>query len=782
MKIIGKFLIFIIGITSAAFSVAIQTGDTFFQNGNFQQAIKSWESELSQLDGQVSQKIDVLTRLAAAYQAVGMHSKVFNALSEAIELTQQTSDVARSAIALSQLSDAWLSIGDAEEALVLANDSLADAEATKKPSILARAANSQGNALAILEYYPEAMEAYKNSISSAKQAGDFTLATKAAINKLNATVYAEPLDKAMEILQETWQQLQKLPDNRDKAANFISMGTIVLGLLQTDKLIQEGKLLTKDSLDNSNNLPQTLNSSDKKTALLNTYTAFLKAAEIAKNLQDNRTTSVAYGHLGELYEIEKRYSEALSFTRQAIFFAKQGSYPHILYRWYWLQGRIFKAQQELDLAIDAFRSASDTLKPIQQVLEIGYRRLPGNFANVVKPVHYGLADLLLQKAAITNDDQAKQDLLLEAVEKAELVKIAELQEYFQDECVSALQSKNIRLDRLALPNIAILYPLALSDRLIVLVNIDGKFYQVVVPVTSEELNKVVGDFRLGLQTRPNNRFLYQAKQLYNWLIRPIESHLTNVDTIVVVPDGKLRMIPLSTLHDGNQFLIEKYAMALTPGLQLVAPQSIQWKESEILLAGLSEAVQGYPALPNVSKELNNIKATTKGNIAGNNIMLNAEYSLENFNNNLKNNEYSVIHLATHGEFDSDPEQTYLLTYDNKMTMDKLQSIIGLGRFRDKPLELLTLSACKTAVGDDRAALGLAGVAIKAGARSAVATLWFVDDEATSIAISDFYKELLNNTGISKAKALQKAQKKLIAQERYWHPAYWAPFLLIGNWL
>ena len=115
-------------------------------------------------------------------------------------------------------------------------------------------------------------------------------------------------------------------------------------------------------------------------------------------------------------------------------------------------------------------------------------------------------------------------------------------------------------------------------------------------------------------------------------------------------------------------------------------------------------------------------------------------------------------------------------------MDKLQNIIGLGRFRDKPLELLTLSACKTAVGDDKAALGLAGIAVKAGARSAIATLWFVDDEATSIAVADFYRQLLQKPGLSKAKALQIVQKKLIAQDRYWHPSYWGPFLLIGNWL
>ncbi|OQW91680.1 MAG: hypothetical protein BWK78_03935, partial [Thiotrichaceae bacterium IS1] len=91
-------------------------------------------------------------------------------------------------------------------------------------------------------------------------------------------------------------------------------------------------------------------------------------------------------------------------------------------------------------------------------------------------------------------------------------------------------------------------------------------------------------------------------------------------------------------------------------------------------------------------------------------------------------------------------------------------------------------ACKTAVGNDKAALGLAGVALKAGARSAIATLWFVDDEATSIVISEFYQQLLHGGGLSKAKSLQNAQKKLIVQDRYWHPGYWAPFLLIGNWL
>jgi CHAT domain-containing protein len=140
-----------------------------------------------------------------------------------------------------------------------------------------------------------------------------------------------------------------------------------------------------------------------------------------------------------------------------------------------------------------------------------------------------------------------------------------------------------------------------------------------------------------------------------------------------------------------------------------------------------------------------------------------------------------VHIATHGKFERYPEDSFLLTFDDKLNMDQLNQLIGLYRFRDEPLELLTLSACETAAGDDRAALGLAGLAIKAGARSALATLWFINDEASSVLVAEFYRQLLDPT-ISKAVALQRAQMKLIQDPAYRHPTYWAPFLLLNNWL
>ena len=124
----------------------------------------------------------------------------------------------------------------------------------------------------------------------------------------------------------------------------------------------------------------------------------------------------------------------------------------------------------------------------------------------------------------------------------------------------------------------------------------------------------------------------------------------------------------------------------------------------------------------------------------------------------------------------------MLTYDGKLTLDNLEALIRPSQYRGKPVELLVLSACQTAAGDDRAALGLAGVAVKAGARSALASLWSVNDQSTSALITEVYHQLREHPTISKARALQAAQIKLLDDRRYRHPCYWAPYLLIGNWL
>jgi CHAT domain-containing protein len=197
---------------------------------------------------------------------------------------------------------------------------------------------------------------------------------------------------------------------------------------------------------------------------------------------------------------------------------------------------------------------------------------------------------------------------------------------------------------------------------------------------------------------------------------------------------------------------------------------------QALSAGLGVSVQGFPALPFVEEE-----ARSVNRFYGGDLLLNRDFVVSRVESELKDHPFSIVHIASHGQFESDPKKSFLLAYDDKLTMDRLDRFVGLMRYRDEPLGLLTLSACETAEGDDRAALGLAGVAIKAGARSALATLWSINDESSSHLIREFYRNLLDPS-LSKAVALQRAQLAILDHPMYRHPAYWAPFLLLNNWL
>jgi CHAT domain-containing protein len=197
---------------------------------------------------------------------------------------------------------------------------------------------------------------------------------------------------------------------------------------------------------------------------------------------------------------------------------------------------------------------------------------------------------------------------------------------------------------------------------------------------------------------------------------------------------------------------------------------------QVLAVGLSSAVEGFPPLPRVPDELRGIQR-----LYGGRILLDQAFSPERLEQTIQQGQFGIVHIAAHGHFAPDADQSFLLTAQGKLTFPRLAQMVGRLRFRAQPLELLTLSACDTAQGDDRAALGLAGVAIQAGARSALATVWQVADEAAAMLMTTFYQQL-QTPGVSRARALQQAQVHLLLQPQYAEPFFWAPFLLINNWL
>jgi CHAT domain-containing protein/Tfp pilus assembly protein PilF len=733
---------------SFANSKSMEQGQTAFDRGDFVQAIEQWESILTKVNEK--QQLHLLTQLAISYQSIGSLEESRQYLQRALTLAEKQGDQTYQAIILSTLSDVYLATQQVDNARNYADKALEIAKRSGDNLALAHALNNLGNILSVQQKYTESVSQYEQAIDLSKKSGDEVLAMRALLNRVQAAFYNAYYEEALQTSMNALNELKKLPETHDKAFGLVSLGRL-------------GQRIQKHIPANSD-----------LTALI--YESLEESRKLAEKLKDDYAASYAYGHLGELYEYEKRYVDALQLTRRAIFHAQRADSKETLYRWHWQSGRLFKAMNKYAESIDAYRRAINNLQPIRDQLSTVYRSSSESFEKFVEPVYFELADLLLQRAKNSTESEQRENWLIQARDTLELLKAAELEDYFQDDCVTALKAKMSHLEKVD-KKTAILYPIVLADRMEILLSLHDKVEQFIIPIDRETFKQTVQDFRKNLTIRTHYKFLIQSQQLYQWLIAPLSESLKKyaIDTLVIVPDSILRTVPLAALHDGQHFLIENIALATTPGLTLTDPKSIKQTHISMLLNGLSEGVQGFSPLPNVPEELQNIQSLYTATL-----LKDKNFSIDNVENALKKQPYTIIHVASHGQFDRDPSKTFLLTYDDKLTINRLEKLMRLSEFRQEPVELLTLSACQTAVGDERAALGLAGIAIKAGARSALATLWFIDDTATSILVSDFYHQL--QKPLSKAKALQNAQKIVLAQRRFRHPAYWSAFLLIGNWL
>ncbi|OQY59894.1 MAG: hypothetical protein B6245_04295 [Desulfobacteraceae bacterium 4572_88] len=758
------FFCLVAAVPTCAESDAVQKetarGEELFRMGDFEQAALLWEQTLSRMNAEKEPGVysDITLRLAGAYQALGYHRKALSLLRSVSSFVEKSDEQYRKALFHSALGDLYSAFGNLGKASENLAKGVKHARASGDKRVLANVLNNAGNVFAATQGYGEAEAVYTkclellNELKDHPEPADLILKANALLNIARISFLNGRNEETELALQQALSQTDELPVTHEKAVCLISMG-----------------LLMREIQD------KTERSEDKTLTI---HRLFSSAAEIASELKNLPVMSHAYGYLGQLYESEKQYSDAMRLTRTAIFHAQNANLPQILYRWQWQMGRLFSAEGNIGEAVKAYQQSVSVLNPIRQELFRGHRSMEGIFDKDVKPVYLELAELLLRQAETVTDDNARESGLRQARDVMELLKTAELQNFFEDECVTATQKKVTRLDR-ATARTAIIYPIIFKDKVVVLLTLPDGMRQIGIPVNGDLLNKTVRQFRRHLQTRPNNRFMKDSKQLYDWLVRPLEKEFADrdIDTMIVAPDGVLRLVPFSALSDGKHFLVEKYAVGTIPAITLTASGATGDKKTEILIAGLSQSVQGASPLPNVPEELEDIKTIMEGRV----VLQDENYTVENLTSEFKKEAYSIVHLATHGVFGGTPEDTFLLTYDGRLNIGQLEDLIGLGRFREQPVDLLTLSACQTALGDERAALGLAGVAIKAGVSSAIATLWFVDDEATSLTVREFYRQL-KTPGISKAKALQNAQKKLISQQRYWHPAYWSPFLLIGNWL
>ncbi len=495
-----------------------------------------------------------------------------------------------------------------------------------------------------------------------------------------------------------------------------------------------------------------------------------KTLNRARAQGDLQLESAALGFLGKVYERDGQTDRARTATQQALDLARATQSPRLEFFWTWQQARLLARQGQSEAALVAYRQALTLLQSNRQRLA----RLPPaerlSWRQEIEPAYQQMLGLLL---AVGGGGR-----LQEARDVLEALRLEELASFLGPELVGAKTARLPAIDEGA----AIVYPVVLPDRLLVLAKLPGQplraYPQAVAP---ERVTATLAALRAGLLDPRSQAYLDPAQQLYDWLVRPLLGDLaaSSADTLVFIPHGDLQNLPIAALHSGNRFLVEDYALALAPALQLVDPQPLAAVgELSAVLGGLSEARQGFSPLPGVALEVERLQAL----LARSQVLFNDSFSRDRLAEALTRTPFPIVHLATHGQFGSTPEETFLLVWDERLDLDELTELLqGSLAARREPVELLVLSACQTAVGDDRAALGLAGTAIRAGARSTVATLWAVSDEGTTFLMERFYRGLLEESQ-PRAGALQSAQMAAIASPEYGHPFFWAPFVLMGSWL
>ncbi|MEL6248718.1 MAG: CHAT domain-containing protein, partial [Cyanobacteria bacterium J06627_15] len=337
---------------------------------------------------------------------------------------------------------------------------------------------------------------------------------------------------------------------------------------------------------------------------------------------------------------------------------------------------------------------------------------------------------------------------------------------------------------------------------LILVTPDAPPIRKTVSIPQAQVQRVASQFRSEVTNRTRVRgrtYLRPAQQLHSWLIDPMSEILTEAEIgnlAFVMPAG-LRSLPVSALHDGDSFLIERYSVGLMPSVSLTDLRYVDVRNSEVLAMGAS-SFSDQPALPAVPIEL---QAITERIWPGE-FLLNETFTPDLLVSSREQTPYGIVHLATHGEFKSgNIDNSYIQFWNQRVGIDQVRSL-GLN---NPPVELMVLSACRTALGNNEAELGFAGLAVQAGVKTALASLWKVDDVGTAGMMTQFYSSLREEP--IKAEALRQAQLAMIqgkiqvkndqmrwsggeialptplkgaSSEDFNHPFFWASFTVIGS--
>jgi CHAT domain-containing protein len=715
-------------------------GSLLLSQGKSEDALVVWQRavKIYEKTGDKNGLTRCLLNQTQAYTQLGMHTRAENILKEVNQTLEKQPDSALKIISLLQKGDALRQTGNLKDSKTTLKQSLDIAEKLNSDDI-DKILLALGNTSRFEQNTEEALKYYQQAIDKSKSRG---IKLQAQLNQLRLLIDTKKSSKAKALARQIQPQLESIPPSR----------TSVYALV---------------------NYAQSIEKLDIKTA--NDIAKILaKAARQAETLGDDRAQSYALGYLGHIYEETQQLKSAKMLTEKALIRAETSNAPDIAYRWQWQLGRLLKKENNFAQAISAYDGAVTTLDSIRNELVASNLDIQFSFRESIEPVYREFVSLLLTPEM----GETSQKNLIKAREVIESLQLAELDNFFNEPCLKANEIQVDEIDTQA----AVIYPIILENRLETIVSLPNQplKHYTIRDISQQELEKKVQKMRRDIRRKfLKKQHFAICQKLYNLLIKPLEADLaaSEIKTLTFVLDGYLKNVPIAALHDGNKYLIEKYNLALSPGMQLLDSKSFATEKMQVLIGALSEERQNFVALPHVKNEVEKINDKVSSQL-----LLNQKFTKEALQKQISKTPFPVVHLATHGEFNSKAEKTFVLTWDGRLNVKELGNILQSRQQRsNNPIELLVLSACKTASGDKRAPLGLAGVAVRSGARSTIASLWAVDDKATSQLMIDFYEEL-TQPGVSKAEALRKAQINTLQKSDFQHPYYWAAFVLIGNWL
>lgn len=730
-------------------------------------------------------EIVVLGSLGDAHRLQGKADRAVFYLEQGLAIAEELQDPAYLISTLNSLGNAYLSLAQLNERRALSARQIEEAQDAAAYESTAQTQNAK------------ALRFLQTSFSLAQATHDQTSQVRALVGALPA-YYRANAEEIKTPLQQAILLVETLPNSAEKVYASIDLARFIQLTASSSPLVL-GQQCTSQVIE-----PQA-------------ESILQQAVAAAEDISDWRSKSFALGELGHLYECQLDYEQALALTRQAQLAADQTLQgKDSLYLWQWQMGRILKAQGKAAEAIRAYEESLATLESLRKDILTASRTVQFDFRETVEPVYRELVELRLQQeqpAVLMQSEstEVSADNLSLALNTLDNLKLAELQNYFGNDCVlTSLNPTNTSLAKIAARS-AIFSTVLLRDRVAVILTIptqspEGKpralrqfewiQNEAEKDIAPAMLVETVNEYRKGLERirdavpgAPLGGYDSRlAEQLYNWMIRPFEPLLqqNQIQTLVFVQDGIFRSVPMSALYDGEKFLIDRYAIAVTPSLNLTNLEATNRQQFRALAVGLTQSatVDGtsFAALRYVASELQAVQAILPRSLE----LRDQEFTFDRFQQALKDRTYPVIHIATHGKFSAESDNAFLITGasptspNQKLTVNRLDDLIRQTTVRN-PLELLVLSACQTATGDDRAALGLAGVAAQAGAKRVLASLWSINDQATTELITQFYQGL-TDLELTQAQALQFAQRALLTNERTAHPAFWSAFILIGNWL